>query len=98
MKKKKHEIIFYVDSPSVTILSDKMISDVHDTVIVKCHICAIPKIIQINWLTHNQIINDVNIIIKTQSLDHYQCSESIMEIVVCLTHFDFLEKVFFFFE
>lgn len=89
---------FDVDSPHVMILNDKMTSDVHDTVIVKCQICSIPQIIQINWLKYDQIIMDVNIIIKTQTIDHYQCSESIMEIVVCLTHFDFLEKVFFFFE
>jgi hypothetical protein len=65
------------------ILNDKMISDVHETVIVKCHICSIPELIQINWLRNDQIIGDVNIIIKTQTIDHYQCEQSIMEIVVC---------------
>jgi hypothetical protein len=73
------------------ILNDKMTSDVHDTVAVKCHVCSIPEIIQINWLRHDQIMMDVNIIIKTQTIDHYQCSESIMEIVVCLTNFYFEE-------
>ncbi|CAF2961790.1 unnamed protein product [Rotaria sp. Silwood2] len=35
----------------------------------------------INWLRHDQMIMDVNILIKTQTIDHYQCSESTMEIV-----------------
>ncbi|CAF1689549.1 unnamed protein product, partial [Adineta ricciae] len=35
---------------------------------------------QINWLRHDQIINDVNILTKTYPIDH-QCSETIMEIV-----------------
>ncbi|CAF4741869.1 unnamed protein product [Rotaria sp. Silwood2] len=58
-----------------------MTSDVHETVIVKCHVCSIPEVIQINWLRHDQMIMDVNILIKTQTIDHYQCSESTMEIV-----------------
>lgn len=64
------------------ILNDKMRSDLHDTVIIKCHICSIPHLIHINWLRQQQILMDVNIIIKTQTIDHYQCSQSIMEIVV----------------
>jgi len=75
---------FYVTvqySPRVMILNDKMTSDVQDTVIVKCHICSIPEVSQINWLRHDQILMDVNILIKTQTIDHYQCTESIMEIV-----------------
>ncbi|CAF3516923.1 unnamed protein product [Rotaria sp. Silwood1] len=75
---------FYVTiqySPRVMILNDRMTSDVHDTVIVKCHICSIPEVIQINWLKHDQMIMDVNTLIKTQTIDHYQCSESTMEIV-----------------
>ncbi|CAF0950590.1 unnamed protein product [Rotaria sordida] len=75
---------FYVTiqySPRVMILNDKMTSDIHDTVIVKCHVCSIPEVIQINWLRHDQMIMDVNILIKTQTIDHYQCLESTMEIV-----------------
>ncbi|CAF1198245.1 unnamed protein product [Adineta steineri] len=75
---------FYVTvqySPRLMILNDKMTSDVHETVIIKCHVCSIPEVIQINWLRHDQIIADVNILIKTQTIDHHQCSESIMEIV-----------------
>ncbi len=68
------------------ILNDKMTSDVHETVIVKCHVCSIPEVTQINWLRHDQIIMDVNILIKTQIIDLHQCSESIMEIVVCYKH------------
>jgi hypothetical protein len=60
-----------------------MTSDIHDTVIVKCQVCSIPQVIQINWFRHDQIISDVNILIKSQTIDDYQCSESIMEIVVC---------------
>ncbi len=78
------------------ILNDKMTSDVHDTVVVKCHICSIPEVIQINWLRHDQIMMDVNILIKTQTIDHYQCSESIMEIVVCLIDYHLLEEIVFF--
>lgn len=77
------------------ILNDKMTSDLHDTVIIKCHICSIPDLIQINWLRHQQILMDVNIIIKTQTIDHYQCSQSIMEIVVRIFKIFFL---FFFFK
>jgi hypothetical protein len=80
------------------ILNDKMTSDVHDTVVVKCHICSIPEVIQINWLRHDQIMMDVNILIKTQTIDHYQCSESIMEIVVCLIDYHLLEEIVFFFS
>lgn len=64
------------------IFNEKMTSDLHETVIVKCHVCSIPQIIQINWLRHEQIIMDVNVIIKSQPIDDYQCLESIMEIVV----------------
>jgi hypothetical protein len=73
-----------------------MTNDVHDTVIIKCHICSIPEVIQINWLRHDQIMMDVNILIKTQTIDHYQCSESIMEIVVCLNDLPFTRKSFLF--
>ncbi|CAF1582470.1 unnamed protein product [Rotaria magnacalcarata] len=75
---------FYVTiqySPRVMILNDKMASDIHDTVIVKCHVCSNPQVIQINWLKHGQMILDVNILTKTQTIDSYQCSEAIMEIV-----------------
>ena len=41
--------------------------------------------ININWLRHEQIIADVNILIKSAAIDPYQCSQSTMEIVVCLT-------------
>jgi hypothetical protein len=73
-----------------------MTNDLHDTVIIKCHICSIPEVIQINWLRHDQIMMDVNILIKTQTIDHYQCSESIMEIVVCLNDLPFTRKSFLF--
>ena len=71
-----------LDSPRVMIFNEKMTSDLHETVIVKCHVCSIPQIIQINWLRHEQIIMDVNVIIKSQPIDDDQCLESIMEIVV----------------
>lgn len=75
-----------------------MTSDVHDTVIVKCHVCSIPKVIQINWLRHDQTIMDVNILIKTQTIDHYQCSESVMEIIVrSMNQFLIFYKIIVFF-
>jgi hypothetical protein len=85
-------MIFCLDSPRLMILNDKMTSDVHETVIVKCHVCSIPEVIQINWLRHDQIIMDVNVLIKTQTIDLHQCSESIMEIVVCYKDL-FLKKI-----
>ncbi|UJR29869.1 hypothetical protein I4U23_017417 [Adineta vaga] len=75
---------FYVTvqySPRLMILNDKMMRNIHDTVLIKCHVCSIPEVRQINWFRQDQIITDVNILIKIHKIDHHQCSESIMEIV-----------------
>jgi hypothetical protein len=79
------------------ILNDKMTSNIDETVLLKCHVCSIPEVVQINWLRHDQIIDDVNILIKSETIDHYQCSQSIMEIVVCLTDCLFLSKINYYF-
>lgn len=78
------------------ILNHKMTSDIHDTVIVKCHVCSIPEVIQINWLRHDNIIWDVNTLIKAQTIDQHQCSESMMEIVVCYKEFFFLKNFLYY--
>ena len=75
-------MISCLDSPRLMIFNEKIVRDVQETVLVKCRVCSIPEVIQINWLRHDQIINDVNILTKTHPIDH-QCSETIMEIVVC---------------
>lgn len=59
-----------------------MRSFLHETVLVKCQVCSIPQADQIYWLRHNEKINDLNVNIKTQ-ITSDQCSESILEIVVC---------------
>jgi hypothetical protein len=66
------------------ILNDKINSDIDETVIIKCNVCSIPEVVQIKWLRQDKIIIDVNVLIKSEAIDHYQCSQSIMEIVVCL--------------
>ncbi|CAF1095543.1 unnamed protein product [Adineta ricciae] len=74
---------FYVTvqySPRLMIFNEKIVRDVQGTVLVKCRVCSIPEVMQINWLRHDHIINDVNILTKTHPIDH-QCSETIMEIV-----------------
>ena len=73
-----------LDSPRVTISNNIVTSDVHDTVIVKCRVCSNPQATQIDWLRHNQPIMDVNVLVQMQTTtDRHQCTESIMEIVVC---------------
>jgi hypothetical protein len=83
-------VIRCLDSPRVMILNAQLTSDVRETVIVKCHVCSIPELIQINWFRHEQNIGDVNVLIKTHPTDHQHCSESIMEIVVRSDHLLFL--------
>ena len=78
------------------ILNDKINSDVDETVIIKCDVCSIPEVVQIKWLRQDEIIDDVNVLIKSEPIDHYQCSQSIMEIVVCLNRFGIFIFIYFF--
>ena len=51
-------------------------------VTVKCHVCAVPEVAQINWLRHDQLIVDVNVLIQSETIDDFQCLQSIMKIIV----------------
>ena len=73
-----------LDPPRLTISQDQHHYEIHDSVLIKCHICSIPNSIQVNWFRDEQLLLDINIIIKTQSLEQSQCILSILEIVVCL--------------
>lgn len=78
-----------LDAPRLIILNDQIQSFLHDTVNVTCQICSFPQITHVNWFRNDEYLNDINIIMKTQSIDDYQCSISTIEIVVRI-HFQFL--------
>lgn len=66
----------------MTIVNDDSIYQIHQTVFVQCQICAIPNPIHINWLRDEQILTDINIIIKNDFIEQNQCYQSTLEIVV----------------
>ena len=68
----------------MTILNEESIYQIHQTVFLRCQICAIPNLIEINWLRDQQILIDINIIIKNDFIEQNQCYQSILEIVVCI--------------
>lgn len=75
--------LLLIDPPRLVISKDSQMNDIHDSVLIKCHICSIPNLIQVNWFRDEELLMDINIIIKTQTFEQSQCVQSTLEIVVC---------------
>lgn len=64
------------------ILNDRIRNSLHDTVMIKCQVCASPQVELFYWLRNDRtMVDEENIEIKTQILDE-QCSQSLISIFV----------------
>ena len=72
-----------LDSPRIFLLNKPILRhSLTDRVQLGCRVCAVPTVDTVHWLRNEQAIIDANILIKSRILNE-QCSESIMEILVC---------------